>query len=442
MSVVLSSLETVRVAAVDLNGQWRGKRLPAAAAAKLEAGGFRMPLSALNVDIFGADIEDSPLVFETGDQDGVGHPTGRGPLPMPWLATPSALVPVTMQRDGGAAYGGDPRYALEAVLARFAERGLSVTLGIEVEFMLVDAREVEAPRPPLLPGTARRPVGPAILSIQEIDAFDAFFTDLYRAAGEMGVGIGAAISEAGLGQFELTLAHGPALRAADDAALTRLLVHGLARRHGLAATFMAKPYAEQSGNGLHLHFSVIDETGANVFDDGGPAGSDALRHAVAGCLAAMPASTLVFAPHANSYARFTEGAHAPTSAAWGYENRTVALRVPGGAPAARRIEHRVAGADTNPYLVAATVLGAALAGIEAGAEPPPPLDGNAYAAEGLPELAPSWKAAIDAFAGAKVLEGILPPRLRENLVLTKRQELRKCASLSPEAIVAALLEAV
>ena len=106
-----------------------------------------------------------------------------------------------------------------------------------------------------------------------------------------------------------------ALRAADDAWLFKMLVKGLARRHGFAASFMAKPYPEYSGNGLHTHFSVIDKNGDNVFDDGGPEGSDMLKHAIAGCLVAMPDSTLIFAPHANSYERLVPDAHAPTGSA-------------------------------------------------------------------------------------------------------------------------------
>ena len=160
-----------------------------------------------------------------------------------------------------------------------------------------------------------------------------------------------AISEAGLGQFEINLVHqDDALRAADDAWLFKMLVKGLARRHGFAATFMAKPYEDYAGNGLHAHFSVLDATGKNIFDDGGPRGTDTLRHAIAGCLTAMHDSTLIFAPHRNSYDRLVPGAHAPTGI-W------LGLREPHrgdpralGPPQARRIEHRVSGGDVNPYL--------------------------------------------------------------------------------------------
>jgi glutamine synthetase len=262
---------------------------------------------------------------------------------------------------------------------------------------------------------------PGILSLGQMDAFDSFLSALYSAGAEMGIPVESAISEAGIGQFELTLHHQSAMRAADDTWLFKNLIKGLARRHGFVATFMAKPFDADSGNGMHMHFSVLDADGRNVFDDGTPQGTDILRAAVAGCLAAMPASTLIFAPHANSYARLVPGAHAPTGAGWGYENRTAALRIPGGPPAARRIEHRVAGGDINPYLTFAAILGAAITGIDDAMIPPAPITGNAYEAE-LPQLAPDWAAAIDAFEANPLIARIFPAGLIANLVMTKRQE--------------------
>ena len=162
------------------------------------------------------------------------------------------------------------------------------------------------------------------------------------------------ISEAGMGQFEINLTHQPdPLKAADDTWFFKLLVRGLARRHGFAASFMAKPYEDYAGNGMHTHFSILDREGRNIFDDGGPRGTAALRHAVAGCLAAIPGSTLLFAPHGNSYERLVPDAHAPTGICWAYENRTAAIRIPGGPTKARRIEHRVPCGDINPYLMLA-----------------------------------------------------------------------------------------
>lgn len=426
----LGQYRTFRVGAADLNGQMRGKRLPAGFADKLATGTVRMPLSALNVDIWGHDIADSPLVFETGDADGILMPTERGPVPMPWLSTPSALVPMTMQTEAGAPFLGDPRQALRHVLDRFLARGWRVFAATEMEFTLVDDND-NTIQPPISPRSGRRIFAGEVLSLNELDAFDPFFTELYDGAEAMGIPVQSMIGECGLGQFEVTLNHQDAMRAADDALLFKLLVRGLARRHGMAATFMAKPYAEDAGNGMHVHFSVVDEQGRNVFDNGGPEGTGTLQQALAGCAAAMRASTLIFAPHGPSYDRFAIGAHAPTSVCWAYENRTAALRVPGGAPAARRIEHRTAGGDINPYLLLAAVLGAAIEGIEEELIPPPPITGNAYDLD-LPQLCTDWGEAIELFGSDPFIARCLPAELIRNMVMTKRQERLVLADI-PEA---------
>lgn len=437
----LSDLHTFRVAACDLNGQLRGKRVTADYALKLDKGAVRMPLSALNVDLWGVDIVDSQLVFETGDADGILKPTNRGPVPTPWLERPSALVPMMMYLESGAPFDGDPRQALVRVLDQYCARGWTVIAATEMEFTLVDDSGAQ-PAAPLNPVTGRPVNREDVLSIQTLDDFDAFFSDLYDGCAQMGIPAQTSTSEGGICQFEITLNHQNALRAADDALLFKILVRGLARRHGFAATFMAKPYSDDAGNGMHVHFSVLDSAGKNVFDNGAPEGSDILRNAVAGCIAAMPGSTLIFAPHSNSYARLVPSAHAPTSAAWAYENRTAAIRIPGGPPVARRIEHRVAGGDINPYLMLAVVLGAALVGIDDRMQPPTPISGNAYETPGLPKLATDWASAIDIFEKDPLIARILPAQLILNLVMTKRQEMKKMAGIPEQEHWLALLERV
>lgn len=435
-------VRTIRVAAADLNGQARGKRMPARFADGVLKNGTRFPLSALNLDIWGEDIDDSPLVFDMGDADGILRPTERGFMPMPWLEAPTALLPIWMFREDGRPYDGDPRHALRAVVERFKARGLTPVVAMELEFYLIDDSGKALQVPPS-PRSGKRRKAAETLSIRALDAFDTFFTDLYDACEAMDIPADTAISETGLGQFEINLMHcDDALRAADDAWLFKMLVKGLARRHGFAASFMAKPYPEYSGNGLHTHFSVLDREGRNVFDNGGPEGTGILHQAIAGCLGAIHDSTLLFAPHANSYDRLVPGAHAPTAICWGYENRTVAIRVPSGSPTARRIEHRVAGGDVNPYLMLAAILGAALIGIEDGLAPPPPVTGNAYAQEDLPQVPTTWDEAIEDFAASATIARIFPAELIRNYVLTKRQERHYMAELSPGEQVELYLDTV
>ncbi|NVO55718.1 glutamine synthetase [Rhodobacteraceae bacterium B1Z28] len=437
----LSALHSFRVAACDLNGQMRGKRVPPAYAEKLGKGAVRMPYSALTVDLWGADIYGSPLVFETGDADGVLLPTERGPVPVPWLDTDTALVPMSLYDDHGTPFAGDPRHALASTLSRYAQRGWSVIAATELEFTLVDASGPQ-PQPPINPVTGRRLSDEAVLSVAEMDAFEAFFTDLYDGCAAMGIPAQTAISEGGVGQFEINLNHQDAMRCADDTWLFKALARGLARKHGFSATFMSKPYADDAGNGLHVHFSVVDQQGRNVFDDGGSDGTDLLRSAVAGCLTAMPGSTLIFAPHGNSYTRLVPGAHAPTGASWAYENRTAAIRVPGGAPAARRIEHRVAGGDINPYLMLTAILGAAFVGIEDGLQPPAPITGNAYDIDDLPQLAGDWASAVDAFESDPTVARLFPADLIRYMIMTKRQEITRFADRPEDQHWLSYLEAV
>lgn len=422
-------IHSVRAVACDLNAQARGKRVPRRFAHKLEDEGTRFPFSVLNLDIWGEDIEDSPLVFDTGDADGILLPTDRGYVPMPWLETPTALLPLWMFHDDGRPFAGDPRHALNAVVARYTAKGLTPVVATELEFYLIDdSRRVL--RVPPSPRSGKRRAGAETLAMRQLDAFDQFFTELYDACEAMDIPADTAISEAGLGQFEINMMHQPdALKAADDAWLFKLLVRGLARKHGFAASFMAKPYPDYAGNGLHTHFSVLDQAGKNIFDDGGPKGTATLSHAIAGLLAATPASMLIFAPHANSYDRLVPGAHAPTGLAWAYENRTAAIRVPSGPPVARRIEHRIAGGDINPYLMLAVVLGAALAGIEDANEPPAPITGNAYALD-LPQTPETWAEAIARFESDPWIKRLLPKELIQNLLLTKKQELTDVSELT------------
>ncbi len=433
-------ITSLRVAACDLNGQARGKRTSADAAEKLLSQGIRMPVSALCLDIRGDDIEGSALVFETGDQDGIMRPTERGCVPMPWLETPTALLPVWGFTEAGAPFDADPRQALASVLDRYAAHGWTPVCATELEFFLVAADGVPL-QPPVSPLSGLREHGGEILSVRALDAFEGFFSALFEAAGKMGIKVEAAISESGLGQFEVNLTHGPAMRIADDTYLFKMLTKGLALAHGFRATFMAKPYGTDAGSGLHVHASVEDEAGRNVFDDGSETGTPTLGHAVAGCLEAMADSTLIFGPHGNSYARFVPGAHAPTGIGWAYENRTAAVRIPGGPPRARRFEHRVAGGDTNPYLMLAAILGAAIDGIEREAKPPAPITGNAYSLD-LPRIHASWTEAIEAFEASEILPRFLPEDLLRALAATKRQELGIYAELPPAERVSLYLDSV
>lgn len=429
------------VALTDLNGTLRGKRVPIAQVQKAAQGGLRLPLSVAVVDVWGRDIEGSELVFEAGDIDGICRPTGRGVIPYTWSDLPTGLLQVSLETEEGAPFLADCRQALAAIVDRFAHKGLRPVVATELEFYLTDVSDGD-PQPPHAPGTERRLFEDNVLSVSELEEFSEFLDDVYAACEAQSIPADAAISENGAGQFEINLLHcDDPLRAADDAVLFKNLVRNIARKHGFAATFMAKPYGDRAGNGMHVHFSLIDEAGNNVFDDGGEGGTPLLHQAVAGLLATMQETTLIFAPHANSYRRLRPGSHAPTGVAWGYENRTAAIRIPGGDHKARRIEHRVAGGDSNPYLVLAALLGGALIGIEDEMTPAAPQTGDIYSAD-VPSLPTNWVSAIDAFEEGQHVTRIFDPLYRKLIVQAKRQELDTFLSHVPAFEYSTYLEVV
>jgi glutamine synthetase len=187
---------------------------------------------------------------------------------------------------------------------------------------------------------------------------------------------------------------------------------------------MAKPLAGQSGNGLHVHLSLYDEAGRNLFGETAE-GEAALRRAVGGVLALLPESLLLMAPNANSYRRLQPYTYAPTVPSWGENNRTVAIRIPPGPPAARRLEHRVAGADANPYLVLAAVLAGVHHGLDRHLDPGPPATGDAYALVPRAALPLDWAAATAAFRSGRVLRDYLGERFSDLLAAGREAERRR-----------------
>lgn len=416
--------EFLMAAHCDLNGVFRGKRVPPSQVAKVLSSGIRMPMSSIGVDIWGTDVLGNDL-FARGDLDGIVEPTGRAPMPLVWGKTPMLFAPMWMRLETGAPFFGDPRRVLAEVLGRFAARGLTPVVAMEVEFHLIRDCDDFRPVPVADLPVSHSGGADTIYCLDALADVGPFLDEVYAVAEACDISLEAVTSESGPSQYEFNLVHSAdALKIADDTVYLKQIIRNVARRHGMRATFMAKPYMAHSGNGLHMHFSLLDADGRNVFDDGGAKGMPALRHAVAGLLEAMHDTTLIFAPHLNSSRRLRPGTLAPVNATWGYENRTAAVRIPGGSHVARRIEHRVAGADANPYLVIAAVLAAALRGIEAGAEPPAPSDGDV---ENSPKTAatvpPDWRQAIEIFESSPIVKALFPADFIMMFGSCKRQEL-------------------
>ncbi len=388
--------DNFRLAVCDLNGILRGKRFPLESLGKIIKNGSRMPVSTSCIDIWGTDLLNSPYLFETGDADGLVIPTGMDLIPISWLNTPTAILYASMYDDKKIPSPIDPRHTLRNVLDKYYRLGLRPVIAFELEFYLLDS-ESKKPVQSRNPLSKQPLVNTAVLSIDELDSFESFFADVCYECKVHKIPADTTISENGVGQFEINLKHTEnCLIAADYALFFKRIIKGVAQKHSLKASFMAKPFLDLAGNGMHLHMSILNKLGANIFDQDLTSGSKILKNAVGGLLSALKESTLIFAPHLNSYRRLMPGNHAPTSICWGYENRTAAIRIPGGGSENTRIEHRVAGADANPYLVATAILGAALQGIENETSVMEPLKGDSYS-KNLDQIPSSWLSAIDFF---------------------------------------------
>ena len=407
-----------------LSGVARGKRLRRVELAKLYAGGAYVPGSIVAVDILGADCEASGLVWETGDADAILDPVPGGLVPSPWLGPDVAQLLCSLSTLDGGHSPFDPRAVLARVLDRFAADGLAPMVACELEFFLVEQRRGQV-RQRRSPFTGREPIVPEAYGLAEIEDAGDFLRALWAAADIQGLPLEGASAEAAPGQLELTLHHRPdALQAADEAIMFKRAAKGIARTLGCEATFMAKPFQENAGSGMHIHMSVNGADGANIFADEDVVGTPALRHAIGGMAATMDQAMAVLAPNANSYRRYVAHSYAPTAPTWGVNNRTVSLRIPVSAAGSRRVEHRVAGADANPYLALAVVLAGAHHGLTNKIDPGPATAGDGYAAaaQSGAQLPVDWLAAIDRFDGSAVLRDYLGDEFVNLYVTVKRTE--------------------
>jgi glutamine synthetase len=421
-------IEVLEAFVIDVNGVPRGKWIPRERAVEVLVKGMAMPRSVYALDIWGRDVNEAGLAEGTGDPDGICRAVPGTLARVGWLKRPTAQVMLSMQNADGEPFYADPRQVLKTVLARFERMKLTPVVATELEFYLIDPvrSALDPVRPPNTREGRWHTGQTQVLSIAELQDFEDVFSEIAAVCREQFVPADTTLRENGPGQYEINLNHVPdALRAADNAVLLKRIVKGVARKNGLDATFMAKPYGTQAGSGMHVHFSMIDDKGSNIYaDENGP--SDALMHSVGGLLTHMQESTAIFAPHANSFRRLTPSEHAPTYASWGLDNRSAAVRVITAGRAATRIEHRVAGADTNPYLVLAMILQAALMGMIERNDPGGPVTGDEHAPD-IQALERSWHAAVHSFDRSGFALAAFGREFRHLYAACKRQELQEFA---------------
>ncbi|WP_271103802.1 glutamine synthetase family protein [Pseudomonas tohonis] len=411
---------------LDANGVPRGKLLHRDELLAVYQSGRPLPSTILGLTLNGDDVENSGLVWDVGDIDCRAYPLAGSLVRMPWRRMPTAAVQVSMHpSEGMPAAIADPRHVLIEVIERLKVDGFHPVMACELEFYLLDQKPDAQGRPqPALDGDGRRPRTTQVYGLRELEQIEPFLADLYAACKAQGIPARTAISEYAPGQVEITLEHGDALEAMDQAVRYKRLVKGVANAHGMQACFMAKPFDHLAGTGMHMHVSLADAEGRNLFASEDPAGTPQLRLAVGGMLASLLDSLLLFCPNANSYRRFQANSYAPLAPTWGVGNRTVSLRVPGGPAYTRHIEHRICGADANPYLAAAAILAAIHRGIRDEIDPGEPIEGNGYAQ--AKELLPTdWLTALQALENSGWAREALGAEFLGVYLAVKRAEYRQ-----------------
>ncbi len=321
-----------------------------------------------------------------------------------------------------------PRAVLRRVLDRAKDMGLAATAACEFEFFLFDET----------PDSVRekhyrnlKNISPGFFgySMLRNSVYAEFYEDLLRLCTEMDFPIEGLHTETGPGVLEAALVHADALSAADRAALFKTYTKVLAQRNGWMATFMAKWSADWPGQSGHIHISLSGAGGEPVFHDPNAEHgmSDTMRHFIGGQQALMPEVLAMIAPTVNSYTRLIPGFWAPTSASWGVENRTCALRAIPGKPKSQRVEYRIAAADINPHIALAAAIGTGLWGIENRIEPSSPVVGNAYDQK-FPrkqQLPGSLMEAAARLAGSKPARALFGDDFVEHYAATREWEERE-----------------
>jgi glutamine synthetase len=415
----------------DLAGILRGKRIRRRDFEKTFEDGFCLPGGTVLIDSTGDVVDGIPWAADDGDPDINASVVPGSLAPVPWAARPSAQAMYRFHTRDGDPFFADPRHVLERAIAPLKKMGLTIVMATELEFYLLDAKsDKPTARVSKVPGIGRPQPGPQVYSPDDLWDIDNFLNDLNDACAAQNIPAGTTTSEFAPGQFEINLLHvdDPVL-ACDHGVLLKRAIKAVARQHGFVACFMAKPFEEDAGSGLHIHMSLVDRNGKNYFSHGkekmaSPPFSARLRHAVGGLAKTMAEGTAIFAPNANSFRRLRPEMFAPVEPNWGSNHRNVAIRIPVADEKNLRFEHRTSGADANPYLVTAVIAAGVHYGLKNKCDP------GRMVQEGevitLKRKIPNrWDTAIDKFARSKVFPQYLGEDYCRIYAMHRRDESRR-----------------
>ncbi len=411
-------LDEVECIIPDLPGISRGKAVPAAKWERQQY--FHLPNSIFFQTITG---EWAEAAGEDGflEPDMTLRPDLSTASAAPWAADGTLQVIHDAYDQKGRPIECAPRNVLKRVVELFNAEGWHPVVAPEMEFYLV-ARNSDSAKPiePMLGRTGRPAAARQAYSMSAVDDYGPVIDDIYEFAEIQGIEIDGITQEGGAGQLEINLRHGDPVKLADEVFYFKRLIREAALKHDCFATFMAKPIEGEPGSAMHIHHSVIDNKGRNLFN--GPQGgeTDAFFHFIGGLQEHMPSVIAVIAPYVNSYRRYVRNYAAPINLEWGRDNRTTGLRVPISDPSARRIENRLAGMDCNPYLCIAASLACGYLGMKNEIWPDKRFDGDAYKAkEAIPQ---GLRQALDLFDGAKEMHEVLGPDFARVYSIVKRTE--------------------
>ena len=411
-------IDDVEVFVPDMAGSARGKVLPAD---KLGKGEMKIAEGLFAQTISGEYAANNRNVE---DRDMSLVPDSNTLRRVPWIADPTASIFVDCYHSDGTPVQASPRGVLRSVLGKYEARGWIPVVAPEVEFYLLSPhsdpnKEAEAPKGRLgKTEGARQPYG-----IDAMNDFEPFINDLYAACEAQEIRIETLTQEMGPAQFEINFMHGNAIDLADQVFLFKRTVREVAIRHEIHATFLAKPMAEEAGSALHIHQSIIDKEGRNIFSDENGDASDLFHGYLGGLQTYMPDAMLIFAPNVNSYRRFLSPKTSPVNLAWALDNRTVGLRVPDSDASNRRIENRLAGSDVNPYLALAATLACGYLGMTEGLKPTDATEGSAYTDKF--DLHRNMYVALQALRESEAMRSILSDEFVDLFCAVKDDEYRE-----------------
>lgn len=360
----------------DLTGNARGKFIPANQFISNEEP--RLPESILIQTVTGEYSDDHWDFVEPTDTDMLLRADESTLRVVPWAREPTAQIIHDCYTQKGELHPLSSRTLLRRVLDRYRERGLTPVIAPEVEFYLVARNEdADYELQPPIGRSGRRETARLSYSMDAVAEFEDFVEDMYDYADAQGLDVDTLIHETGAAQMEINFRHGDPLSLADQVFVFKRTVRETAHKHGIYATFMAKPMQSEPGSAMHIHQSVLDASGRNIFADDAGEMTDSLRSYIAGLQRYTPELISLYAPNVNSYRRLAPDIAAPINLNWGLDNRTVAFRVPNSPPEAMRVENRFPGADANPYLAIAATLASGLLGMEEELKPTAPHQGTA-----------------------------------------------------------------